>query len=371
MCSLPIDSSLQDGKYIIKSKISQEGLCITYQAIQTSLNRVVIIKEFYMRDFCSRENDNNNVIVGNNYAEQVDVFKLKFLSDAKSNARGDIENEIKVFDVFEENNTAYYVFLGNEDIVIEEQKEEEIEVTAEETQIAEKNITSKEDEATTIELNIGDVEVVKSPKEAIRSTPEKSFWENYKKTIFICSGLVVGGFICASLAIHLNNNSNTSDELAELEDTTVVDEVIAVDSVVYDNDMQGAELTDNSQQEYDEYINLSNEWLSKAQNNLHKPSNVQNILNARYYYYDKADKINVALKGERLPANKEIDELTEQEYQYWVNEAKKCGSAKSKYELKRTYLTRAKSLAFRHQNLLDSQIKWLDEQLAKQNRKRR
>lgn len=102
MCSLPIGSSLQDGKYII-------------------------------RDFCSREKDSNKVNVGSNYAEQVDVFKLKFLSDAKSNARGKIESEIKVFDVFEENNTAYYVFLGNEDIVIEEQKEEEIEVTAEET----------------------------------------------------------------------------------------------------------------------------------------------------------------------------------------------------------------------------------------------
>ena len=371
MCSLPIDSSLQDGKYIIKSKISQEGLCITYQAIQTSLDRVVIIKEFYMRDFCSREKDSKSVIVGNNYAEQIDVFKVKFLSDAKSNARGESESDIKIFDVFEENNTAYYVFLGNEDIAVEEKKEEEIDIVVEGTQIADKDNTSKEDDSTTIELNISDVEVIESPTEDKGSTPEKSFWKNNKKTIFICTGLVVLGFICASLAIHLSNNSNTSDELAELEDTTVVDEVIAVDSVVYGDDMQGSELTDNSQQEFDEYINLSNEWLAKAQNNLHKPSNVQNILNARYYYYDKADKINVALKGERLPAHKEIDELTEQEYQYWVNEAKKCGSAKSKYELKRTYLTRAKSLAFRHQNLLDSQIKWLDEQLAKKNRKRR
>lgn len=370
MYSLPIDSSLQNGKYIIKSKISQEGLCFIYQAIQTSLNRVVIIKEFYMRDFCSREKDNNKVNVGKNYAEQVDVFKLKFLSDAKSNARGEIESKIKVFDVFEENNTAYYVFLGNEDIVIEEHKED-IEAIVEKTQIADKNITSTEDDTTTIELNIGDVEVVESPEEGKESSPKNSLWENNKKTIVICSGLVVLGFICASLAIHLNNNSSTSDELAELEDTTVVDEIIAVDTVVYDNDMQGSELSDNSQQEYDGYINLSNEWLAKAQNNLHKPSNVQNILNARYYYYDKADKINVALKGERLPAHKKIDDIAEQEYQYWVNEAKKCGSAKSKYELKRTYLTRAKSLAFRHKNLLDSQIKWLDEQLAKKNRKRR
>ena len=89
------------------------------------------------------------------------------------------------------------------------------------------------------------------------------------------------------------------------------------------------------------------------------------------YVVDVTVTVNGATQQfQRLPANKEIDELTEQEYQYWVNEAKKCGSAKSKYELKRTYLTRAKSLAFRHQNHLDSQIKWLDEQLAKKNRKR-
>lgn len=152
MCSLPIDSSLQDGKYIIKSKISQEGLCIIYQAIQTSLNRVVIIKEFYMRDFCSREKDNKNVIVGNNYAEQVDVFKVKFLSDAKSNARGESESDIKIFDVFEENNTAYYVFLGNEDIAVEEKKEEENDIVVEGTLIADKDNISKEDDSSKIAI---------------------------------------------------------------------------------------------------------------------------------------------------------------------------------------------------------------------------
>ena len=62
--------------------------------------------------------------------------------------------------------------------------------------------------------------------------------------------------------------------------------------------------------------------------------------------------------------------MTEKEYQYWVEKAKKLGSSKRNYELKRTYLTRAKSLSNMHQNVLDSQIKWLTEQIDKQNRKK-
>lgn len=371
MNSLPIGSPLQNGKYVIKSKISQEGLCITYHAVQTTLNRIVVVKEFYMRDFCSREKDSGKVIVANNYAEQVDAFKLKFLSDAKSNARGEKESEAQIFDVFEENNTAYYVSLGTEDVKVDDERDEGKDGNAEETQVVDNNANVTDGDATVIDVDAADVEVVESPKGNIGENTSKTSWVNNKKTVFVCIGLVVAGFICASLVMHFQNNtSNTSGELAEWEDSAMADEAI-VDTAVYDNDMQGSEQTDNSQQEFDRYINLSNEWVAKAQKNLHKPSNVQNILNARFYYYDKADKINVALKGERLPANKEIDELTEQEYQYWVNEARKCGSAKSKYELKRTYLKRAKSLAHKHQNLLDSQIKWLDEQLAKNKRRRR
>lgn len=371
MYSLSTGSSLQDGKYIVKSKVSQEGLSITYKAVQTSLNRVVIVKEFYMRDFCSREKDSNKVIVGNSYAEQVDAFKVKFLSDAKSNASGESESDIKIFDVFEENNTAYYVFLGNEDVVIDEQKEYEIEVIVEQTQISSDNTNSKDDDSTTLELKVDDIEVIESPNDNTEGSKRESFVKKHKRTIFSCLGLIALGFICASIAIYIkSNSSSSSDELTELSDTLVTDEEVAIDTLVYDNDMQGEKQSNSSQQEFEEYINLSNEWLEKSKKNLHKPSNVQNILNARYYYYDKADKINYSLKNERLPSHKEIDDITEQEYQYWVKEAKKLGSAKSKYELKRTYLQRAKSLAFKHQNLLDSQIKWLDEQLAKRTRKR-
>lgn len=365
---------LQGGKYIIKSKISQESLYISYQAVQTSLNRIVVIREFCMRDFCSRDKDNSNIVVGKDYSEQVDVFKMKFLSDAKANAKGETGSDIKVFDVFEENNTAYYVFLGTDEMVVEEPQEPatENEVITEETHVAD-NIQKTEDEVTTIELKSEDIHIAESPKENNTSASKDSAWAKNKTVILICAALVIIGFGCAS--IYLSSKSDSPAYSAEAIDSIDIEleDTIAVDSIVYesDYDMQGEEETDSSQQKFDEYIARAEECLAKAQSNLHKPSCVQNILNARFFYYDKADKINVALKGERLPAHKEIDEITEQEYQYWVSEAKKCGSARSKYEQKRIYLERARSLAFKHQNMLDAQIKWLDDRLEKKNSRRR
>ena len=337
MCSLSNGSSLQDGKYIITSKISQEGLHITYQALQTSLNRTVVIREFYMRDFCSREKDSNNIIVGIEYSKQVDVFKIKFLSDAKSDARGETDSDLKILDIFEENNTAYYVFLDNDDIDVEKENSEPIDVAVEETQIVDSTQDTKHNDLTTIEINNADSIQVVDPSIGRKTLlSKKIFGGKYQKAIIVSVAFVIIGFICA--LIYLSGKYGYSDSSMEVTDSlgTIFDDTLIIDSIAYELEMQSDEQATILQQEFEEYINLSNEWLAKAQNSLHKPSNVQNILNARYYYYDKADKINVALKGERLPAHKDIDNLTEQEYQYWVEEAKKCGSAKNKYELKTT-----------------------------------
>lgn len=325
-----------------------------------------------MRDFCSREKGGNNVIVANTYTEQVEVFKVKFLSDAKANARGESDSEIKIFDIFEENHTAYYVYIGSEEVIIEEKKPKE-EVVVEETKVADINVEDRDIDTTAIDVNVESIEVIDAPKKKEGGSLGRSLWEKHKKTLFICLFLAVAGLVCASIALFVQGYStDASDELAALEDTVVVDEKeMVVDTLVYDNDMQGEDQGDTSQQEFEKNISLADEWLEISKKNLHKPSNVQNILNARYYYYDKASSINLAMKGERLPAHTEINDVTEQEYQYWVNEAKKLGADKRKFELKRTYLQRARALSFMHQHRLDAQIKWLDDQLAKKNRKRR
>lgn len=47
--------TLQNGKYAIVRVLGQGGFGITYLAIQTTLNRKVAIKEFFMTSLCTRK----------------------------------------------------------------------------------------------------------------------------------------------------------------------------------------------------------------------------------------------------------------------------------------------------------------------------
>ena len=55
MQNLQPNTTLQGGKYRIERWLGQGGFGITYLAIQLSLQRQVAIKEFFMKDFCSRD----------------------------------------------------------------------------------------------------------------------------------------------------------------------------------------------------------------------------------------------------------------------------------------------------------------------------
>ena len=355
MCSLKKDSSLQNGKYVVQTIIKQDNLSITYQAIQVSMNRVVYVKEFFMQDFCHRSRHSDEIAVNEEYETQVGVFLKKFFADAKSKAKGDLGNEENVFDVFEENSTAYYVYLNESGSVQTGDTGPQGEETVIEPKPAERSFGKSVDIA-------GDMPA--------GNRQHKGRWLKKNNIVLACICFFVLGIVIASVVI--TQRSSYYSAVPDDIDTTYVDEdTVLVDSVVYTDDMQesGAGGTESLQDKFDEYIRLSEEAYKRSKANIHKPGNVQNILDARYYYYDKADKINVSMKGERLPANKELDDITEEEYQYWVGEAKKLGSDRTKFATKRKYLSRAKALSFKHQNQLDAQIKWLDEQLAPKSRK--
>lgn len=103
-------ATLQNGKYSIVSMLGQGGFGITYLADQKSLNRKVAIKEFYMKEFCNRDATTSSVTVsatGGN--ETVGKFREKFLKEAYNLAKLTHPNIVRIIDVFEENNTAYYV----------------------------------------------------------------------------------------------------------------------------------------------------------------------------------------------------------------------------------------------------------------------
>ena len=55
MQHLQPNTTLQGGKYRIERVLGQGGFGITYLAVQTTLERNVAIKEFFMKDFCGRD----------------------------------------------------------------------------------------------------------------------------------------------------------------------------------------------------------------------------------------------------------------------------------------------------------------------------
>ena len=110
MDALQPDSTLQGGKYRIIEKLGQGGFGITYLAENTLLEGKVAIKEFFFKEYCERDDATCHVTIpttGNR--EIVERFKQKFIKEAKTIFRLNHPNIVRIHDVFEENDTAYYV----------------------------------------------------------------------------------------------------------------------------------------------------------------------------------------------------------------------------------------------------------------------
>lgn len=74
------------------------------------MDRRVCIKEFFIKEYCDREEVSCQVSLGSTgNAEMMRQYMSKFMKEAKTIARLNHPNIISIFDVFEENNTAYYV----------------------------------------------------------------------------------------------------------------------------------------------------------------------------------------------------------------------------------------------------------------------
>ena len=126
MQQLPKNTFLQGGKYKIEKVLGQGGFGITYLAtqkisiegpigqIETEIK--LAIKEFFMKDVCNRGEDSNVVSIPSVGSKQMaERFKQKFIKEAWNISKLKHPHIIKVVDVFEENDTAYYVmeYHGN------------------------------------------------------------------------------------------------------------------------------------------------------------------------------------------------------------------------------------------------------------------
>ena len=110
MQELKTGTRLQGGRYTIERTLGQGGFGITYLGVQSGLHREVAIKEFFMKDYCGRDASASQVTLGTEGSRQlVARFREKFLKEARNIAELDHPNIVPIYDVFEENGTAYYV----------------------------------------------------------------------------------------------------------------------------------------------------------------------------------------------------------------------------------------------------------------------
>ena len=104
---LSLGATLQGGKYVIKKVLGQGGFGITYLAEQTMLGKRFAIKEFFIRDLCTRLD--NYTVTATAQSDMVKRYHQKFIKEAQIIARFEHPGIVHVNDIFEENGTAYYV----------------------------------------------------------------------------------------------------------------------------------------------------------------------------------------------------------------------------------------------------------------------
>ena len=101
---------LENGKYRIEKVIGRGGFGISYLGEHVNLGCKVAIKEFFMKEYCARDNGTSKVCtLSQSNAELVECCRVKFIKEARNLARFRHQNIVSVMDVFEENGTAYYV----------------------------------------------------------------------------------------------------------------------------------------------------------------------------------------------------------------------------------------------------------------------
>ena len=103
------ENTILDHRYQILRVLGRGGFGITYEAVNTKVNRRVAIKEFYSGEYMGREN-NTVVLTDREKQEVFETAKKKFMREAR--ILGDVSEEpgvVRVLDYFEQNNTAYIV----------------------------------------------------------------------------------------------------------------------------------------------------------------------------------------------------------------------------------------------------------------------
>lgn len=102
-------TGLNGGKYIIEKKIGEGGFGIAYRAMQTGLNRVVCIKEYFPAGSCVRDTYAKTIHLQGMDEEKFERYRKAFVKEAQTLAALHHPGIVEVIDIFDENNTSYMV----------------------------------------------------------------------------------------------------------------------------------------------------------------------------------------------------------------------------------------------------------------------
>ncbi len=97
------------GTYRIERFIHAGGFGCVYEARHTFLGTRYSIKEFFVKDRCNRSGDGSVTVGTQGQSALVERLRKKFIEEAKAIYGMSHPNIVRVWDVFEENGTAYYV----------------------------------------------------------------------------------------------------------------------------------------------------------------------------------------------------------------------------------------------------------------------
>lgn len=99
---------LQEGEYTIIQQLGAGGFGITYLAERGG--KRLCIKEFFPQDYYTRGEDAKEArVMSERFSQDMKRYRIKFRKEALNIARFDVNNIVKIHDVFDENNTSYYV----------------------------------------------------------------------------------------------------------------------------------------------------------------------------------------------------------------------------------------------------------------------
>ena len=109
MANLPLRYRL-DGRYLIGRSLESNSESVTYLAWDTEENVAVRVHEFFPENFCDRADDGVTVSLFPGKEFEFNKYIDQFLDIARALAKNsDLPSLFPVTDIFEANNTAYYV----------------------------------------------------------------------------------------------------------------------------------------------------------------------------------------------------------------------------------------------------------------------